>query len=480
MSDLDLCYMSAREALARFRDKSLSPVELMKAVQARADDVEPQVNAFVFRFDDEALAQAKAAEAVYAAAASGGRDPLPLEGLPVAVKDEAGIEGQPLTNASLVWKDQIADYTSITNQRLIDAGAIVHARTTTPEFSCAGYCHSRLHGVTRNPWNLGYTPGGSSGGSGAALAAGTTTLASGSDIAGSIRIPSSCSGVVGFKPPFGRNPEESAFMFDQYCHVGPMGRSAADVALMQNVMCGPHPMANSALSPKLELPLDYEDIKGWRIAYSMDLGYFSVDPEVIENTKAALKRFEALGATVEEVSLPWTDECQRAAQAHLELIFGGSMHEVLSNHADELTTYARAFAGLGKNWTGADLYNAWDTAARMQHSFGPIVADYDLFVCPTLAVPAVPAEFDQSTDTLTIDGKSVHPMYGWLMTYPFNMLSGCPVLSVPSGHAANSVPTGIQLISSPFTDATVFRAASAYLDGMDLYADDAHRPTFRE
>ncbi|MEQ9490129.1 MAG: amidase [Alphaproteobacteria bacterium] len=477
MSDLDLCYMSAREALARFRDKSLSPVELMKAVLARADAVEPQINAFPFRFDDAALDQAKAAEAVYAG--KGGHDPRPLEGLPVAVKDEAGIAGQPLSNASLVYKDQIADETSITNGRLIDAGAIVHARTATPEFSCAGFCHSRLHGVTRNPWNLGYTPGGSSGGSGAALAAGTTTLASGSDIAGSIRIPSSCSGVVGFKPPFGRNPEESAFMFDQYCHVGPMGRSAGDVALMQNVMCGPHPLSNSALSPKLELPLDYEEIKGWRIAYSMDLGFFSVDPEVVANTKAALARFESLGAVVEEVSLPWTSEVQTAAQAHLELIFGGSMHEVLSAHADDLTTYARAFASLGDKWSGVDLYNAWETAARMQHSFGPIVDDYDLFVCPTLAVPAVTADFDQSADTLTIDGKQVHPMMGWLMTYPFNMLSGCPVISVPSGHAANAVPTGIQLVSSPFTDATVFRAASAYLDGMDLYADDAHRPTFR-
>lgn len=477
MADLDLCYMSAREALARFRDRSLSPVDLMKAVLARADEVEPKINAFAFRFDESAMEQAKAAEAVYAGAA--GREPGLLEGLPMAVKDESGIAGQPLTNASLVWKDEIATETSITNQRLLDEGAIVHARTTTPEFSCAGFCHSRLHGVTRNPWNLGYTPGGSSGGSGASLAAGTSTIATGSDIGGSIRIPASCSGVVGFKPPYGRNPDEGGFMFDYYCHVGPMGRTASDVALMQNVMCGPHPSSQSTISPKYELPMDYPPVKGWRIAYSMDLGFFSVDPEVIENTKSALKRFEALGATVEEVSLPWTDETEKAARVHLEMIFGGSMNEILKNHADDLSTYARAFAGVGEKWSGVDLFKSWETAAEMQASLGPVLADYDLFVCPTLAIPAVTADFDQSVESLSIAGKEVHPMFGWLMTYPFNMLSRCPVLSVPSGHAANDVPTGIQLVSSVFEDATVFQAASAYLDGMDLYADDAHRPAFR-
>lgn len=127
MADLDLCYMSAREALKRFHDKSLSPVELMQAMIDRADEVEPQINAFAFRFNDEAMKQAKAAEDVYAG--KGSHEPRLLEGLPMAVKDESGIAGQPLTNASLVWKDEIADSTSIVNQRLLDEGAIVHART---------------------------------------------------------------------------------------------------------------------------------------------------------------------------------------------------------------------------------------------------------------------------------------------------------------------------------------------------------------
>jgi len=143
--------------------------------------------------------------------------------------------GRSLRLASLLTEGYVADETHPVAERVYAAGAIVHARATTPEFSCAAFTHSKLWGITRNPWNPEYTPGGSSGGSGAALAAGTAYLASGSDIGGSIRIPSSFCGTTGFKPPYGRVPEEPPFNLDHYCHVGPMGRSVADVALLENV-----------------------------------------------------------------------------------------------------------------------------------------------------------------------------------------------------------------------------------------------------
>ena len=165
-------------------------------------------------------------------------------------------------------------------ERIKRAGAIIHGRSTAPEFSAAGVTHSKLWGVTRNPWNTDFTPGGSSGGAAAQLAAGTTTLANGSDIGGSIRIPASCCGVVGFKPPYGRVPEEPGMNLDFYCHEGPLARTVSDCALFENVLAGPHPKDITTLKPKLRIPAGLKGIEGWKIAYSIDLGYCEVDPEV--------------------------------------------------------------------------------------------------------------------------------------------------------------------------------------------------------
>ena len=187
MSDLDFCYMPAHEALSRFRARSLSPVELMEAVIARAEAVQGKLNSLTFTHFDRAMDAARKAEARYAR----GARTRALEGLPIAVKDESAIKGMPTSGGSLIMKDDIAGHTSVVNARILRAGGIVHARTATPEFSCAGYTWSRLWGITRNPWNPDFTPGGSSGGSGAALASGAATLATGSDIGGSMRSPTS-------------------------------------------------------------------------------------------------------------------------------------------------------------------------------------------------------------------------------------------------------------------------------------------------
>jgi amidase len=259
MTDLDLCYTSATDAIAAFKAKKLSPVELMRAVIARAEAVNPKINAFTYTFFDRALDQAKTAEARYAR--TDGRT-RPLEGLPIVIKDETSIKGERTTFGSLVMKDNVDATTSIVVERILRAGAIIHGRSTAPEFSCAGVTHSKLWGVTRNPWNLDYTPGGSSGGAAAHLAAGTTTLANGSDIAGSIRIPAACCGVVGFKPPYGRIPEDIGYNLDFYCHEGPLARTVADCALFENVLAGPHPKDIVSLRPKLRVPSALKGIKG--------------------------------------------------------------------------------------------------------------------------------------------------------------------------------------------------------------------------
>ncbi|MEC9329987.1 MAG: amidase, partial [Pseudomonadota bacterium] len=280
MSDTELCYLSATEVLRRFQSKTLSPVELLEAVIGRAEEIEPTVNALTYRYFDEAMERARKAEAKYAT----GKRTGALEGLPIGIKDESFIKGKPTSNGSLINKNFIADTTSVNNQRIIRAGGLVHARTATPEFSCAGYTHSRLWGVTRNPWNSEFTPGGSSGGSAASLAAGTSSIATGSDIAGSIRIPAATCGLVGYKPPYGRNSDDSPFNLDFYCQTGPLARTVSDAILLQNVMCGPHPKDISTLRPKLKLPHQYGSIRNWKIAFSMDLGFFEVDLEVQKNT----------------------------------------------------------------------------------------------------------------------------------------------------------------------------------------------------
>ena len=201
MNDLDLCYMSAGEALAAFRAKSLSPVELMQAVIARCESVNPSLNAFTYTFFERALEQAGAAEKRYAAG-----EARALEGLPLAIKDFHAVAGEVTTLGSKIFEHNRPENTAPTVARLLDAGAIMHCRSTTPEFAHSPATHSPLWGVTRNAWNLDYTPGGSSGGAGAALAAGMTFLADGTDAGGSVRIPASASGVVGYKAPFGRNP----------------------------------------------------------------------------------------------------------------------------------------------------------------------------------------------------------------------------------------------------------------------------------
>ena len=479
MSDEDICYLSASEALKRFRRRKLSPVELMQAVIARAEKVEPVINAFTATFYERALEQAKKAEAKYRRRGARLRA---LEGLPLAIKDEVPVKGDPITSGSLVHEHDIASETAVFAKRLLDAGAICHARTTTPEFSCAGVTHSRIHGVTRNPWNPAYTPGGSSGGSAASLAAGTTTLATGSDIAGSIRIPASCSGVVGFKPPYGRVPEMKLFNLDFYCHEGPLARTVSDTALMQNVIAGPHHSDIASLKPKVRIPEKHKAMRGARVAYSLDLGYFKVDKAVRDNTLRAIEAFRGMGCKVEEVRVPWTEESARAAWNYLLHLFGVSCaHYLRKGKRELLTDYARTFIEHGIRSKATDFVASLVTAGDMYEYFGDLMRGYDVFVCPTLAKPALKANATLDYDSWKKEGKPMPDALSWCMTYPFNMLSRCPVLSVPSGFAANGVPTGIQIVGRTYADASVFRAATAFERALPwAYDSPETRPAIRK
>ena len=194
------------------------------------------------------------------------------------------------------------------------------------------------------------------------------------------------------------------------------------------------------------------------------------------NTLAALDIFRSLGAEVVEVDLGWTKKSEKAADDYLRTIFGAWVAEYLDERAEKLTEYSRAFAQASQSVTAQDFLASLYTAGEMYSTFGPMMEEFDVFVCPTLALPAVKADY-QPVDGLTINGKTVDPRHGWIMTYPFNMLSRCPVLSVPSGHAGNGVPTGIQIVGKTYCDADVFRAGLAFETAVGgWFADAASRP----
>ncbi len=461
----DLAQLTAHEALALFRSRALSPVELTRAVIDRAQAVEPRINAFTYCFFDRALDAAREAETRYRQGTQ-----RALEGLCVAVKDAGHIAGQPTSSGSLLGDDTPQAASSPVNQRVLEAGAIVHARSATPEYSCAAVTWSHRWGVTRNPWNPGMTPGGSSGGAAAALAACSATLATGSDIGGSIRIPASCCGVVGYKPPRGRNPVDAPFNLDVYCHTGPLARTVTDTMLFQNVLCGPHP-ADPTTLPRHRIAA-VPDMRGLRVALSPNLGLFEVDPQVALALQDAAQVFRDLGATVDEIDLPWGADVMEAALTHLRMIFGTSIAPARTRDLARMTPYARRFAEDGLRVTPRAYLAALTRTGAMGAELARAMLGCDLLICPTTALPAVPAEFDPGTDSLAINGVPVDPMLGWVMTVPFNMLSTRPALSLPCGRAANGVPIGLQIVGNPFDDDTAFRAALAFEAACPAWPDD--------
>lgn len=457
----DLHYLSALQALRLFRSRQLSPVELMRSVIARAEAVEPTVNALCVKYFDEALLAARRAEDAYIGR---GDPPGPLAGIPVANKDSIPVAGQSISSGSLLHKDDVAKRSAVAVERIQAAGGILHARTTTPEFSCVGFTHSRLWGVTRNPWNPQFFVGGSSGGAGAALAAGTATLATGSDMAGSIRVPASANGVVGFKPTFGRIPQDPPYNLDQYCHMGGLARTVGDCALLQNTMSGPHARDLVCVHPKLEIPLESDGITGMTIALVVAPAGWPTDAEVEENTRAAGAAFRDAGADVEEVELDIDrQELLDATYVHLGALFGSILMEEVKARREHLNAYTIRMAEVttrALSETGFAHGIAFE--ADILATIGEVLQGHELIVMPTLLTRGLLAGEDYTEKRLQVGGEILEDYFGSSLTQLFNIASRCPVLNVPSGFAQNGVPTGLQIVGRPYEDVSVFRAGYVY------------------
>ncbi|WP_261319054.1 amidase [Microbulbifer agarilyticus] len=455
---MDVCYMDACEVREHYIRRELSPVEALAAHIERYEQIGREINAFTQCQFERAMDQARLAEQAYMRG-----EARPLEGIITAIKDETYVRGEVTTNGSRLLKDNVAEVTDPVPERLLSAGAIFHARTATPEFSVASYTWSDLWGVTRNPWNTEITPGGSSGGSAAALAAGFCTIANGTDMGGSVRIPASQCGLVGLKASHGRIPEIPPYNVDPYVHHGMLSRSARDMVFLYNLISGPHPVDLVSQIAKESVPAAPLKLKGLKIGLSLDLGFFQLDEDVRRNTVAYAEQLRALGAEVDLVTLGWDERCIRTAQIHQGASMGHMLRKKYDNPEcrDQLSSYVRHYFDLSSAASPERIQEANDYAQQMWQSLEQVFRSYDFLLCPTVCTTRVPADFDYARDTLEVNGVTVDPVKGWFMTYPFNTLSRCPVLSLPSGLGDNGVPTGVQLVGHPYADAALLQLSLA-------------------
>jgi len=456
MSDERLCWTPATELAALIRKKKVSPVEVLDAVLDRIERLNPKLNAFVTLTDEQARRAAKAAER---ALSKKGARLGPLHGVPFSVKDLVITKGVRTTFGTPLYRDNVPNEDAPMVERLKAAGAIMLGKTNTPTFGWIGATHNLLFGPTRNPWNLGRTPGGSSGGASAAAAAGLGPLHVGTDGGGSIRIPASFAGIYGLKASFGRIPAYPPSGAWSLSHIGPMTRTVADAALMLQVAAGPDERDQTSLPAA---PVDYVKalaggVKGLRVAWSADLGFADVvDPEVRDLCAKGASAFREVGCRVEAVDPGWPSPLDCWSQ-----LFGGGIATRLAPYLDRKSEIDpglyRIIETTLKN-PPTKYVQAWfDRLAWWEHP-RRLFEKYDLLLTPTIACPPFAIGLDNPTE---IAGKSVPP-YAWIpFTFPFNM-TGQPAASVPCGFTKDGLPVGLQIVGRRFDDATVLRASAAF------------------
>ncbi|HEX4260133.1 MAG TPA: amidase family protein [Acetobacteraceae bacterium] len=456
MTDEDLCFLPAHRLATMIANRQVSPVEVMRAVLARIEALDPQVNAFATLLPEASMAAARRAEAAVGAGAALGR----LHGVPVTIKDLTATRGIPTQRGSRIFAGMVPDEDAPLVTRLREAGAIAIGKTTTPEFGWTGVSRSPLTGITHNPWKHGYNAGASSAGAGAAAAAGFGHLHQGSDGAGSIRMPSHFCGVFGHKPSYGRVPYAPPPTNDATSHMGPMARTVRDAALMLAVMAGPHPADYTSLEAP---PADYPGrlgggIAGRRVAFSADLGHAHVDEEVAALVAQAVTVFaDELGARVETVATPWAAEGPELAR------FFWAAH--MAGHEQYLPEWEQR---MDEGLVACIRQGAPITAARYQQmrerkmAYGSAInrwmQDWDLLLTPAVSVAAFPA------GRLMPEHWPQHE-WDWLswaeFSYPFNM-SHNPAASVPCGFTRDGLPVGLQIVGRRFDDLGVLQAAAAF------------------
>lgn len=455
MAQDEFTFMSAVELAAAIRERKVSPVDLTKSTLARIERLNPRLNAFVTLPSEQALCSAaKAEDAVMRGDRLG-----PLHGVPLHVKDNLYVAGSRTTFGSKLFETNVTADDCPAVKRLRAAGMIVIGRTNTPEFGWKGVTDNRVFGITRNPWNINLTPGGSSGGAAAAVATGLGPIGLGTDGGGSLRIPASFCGVFGFKASFGRVPNWPGSGGAVLRHIGAITRTVADMAAALDVMAGPDPgdlLSLPAAGVGYAAELD-EGVRGKRIAYSPNLGYARVEPEVAAICQRAARRFAEAGAHVEEVELDWRDPYE----AWSVFFFGtaaASLEKKLPAQGDLLDPGLRKVVEQGLKLRGVDYANAQASRHDFWEQVRRVYERFDLLLSPTLAVPPFAVGQD---DADPLDGERLGPLQWTRFTYPFNLM-GQPAASVPAGSTKAGLPVGLQIIGDRHADLLVLQAARAW------------------
>jgi aspartyl-tRNA(Asn)/glutamyl-tRNA(Gln) amidotransferase subunit A len=460
----EICQMEATTLARRITAKDLSPVEAVDAVLDRLDRLDPTLHMFTTVVPDQAREAAKQIEADIAA----GREARPLAGVPTGVKDLIYTKGIRTASGSHAYADFVPEEDDVVVERIKAAGAIVIGKTQVPEFGYSGTGQTPLAEPTRNPWNLDCTSGGSSAGSGAAVATGVGPFSLGSDGGGSIRIPASFCGLYGIKPTMGRVPLYPGTKDHRYPgvsswesieHIGPLTRTVADAVLVLSVIAGYDDR------DRLSVPSDDVDwlravdgdLSGVRVAYSPDLGYAAVDPAVRTVADQAVTVFEQdLGCTVERADPGWEDPYE----ALLPLIICESDLAGMRRLADELgdRMSPHLVDVLRADWTAEQLTSAVVQRKAVYNAAWRFFRAYDLLLTPTLAVP--PFEHGLQGPA-TIDGREVDAFYWLSFTFPFNF-TGQPAATVPAGFTEDGLPVGLQIVGRRLDDALVLRSSAAF------------------
>ena len=438
----------------------LSPVDAVAQAVQRAIEVQGELNCFTDIWVDEAMEAAAEAER---ALSSGGTRGV-LHGVPVAVKDTTPVAGHRTTSGSRAFEHWVPDDDAYVVRALRRAGAVIIGQTTTPEFAHTLRTDSPLWGVTRNPHDLARTPGGSSGGSGAAVASGCVPLAEGSDMGGSVRIPAAWCGVVGLKPGLGRIPMDVLpGLFDSISHHGPLARCADDARLFLAATQGPDDADIMSVPCPLDLasPLD-ADLTGMRLGLSVDLGCWAVDPEIAAAVTAAAARLEAAGATIEEVDPAFAGADEEAWGVLWGVFMATYYGHLLDEFAGVMDPEVVALIEAGRGCSAVDLKRIEIHRTGLWRRLAPILADHDALLCPTMACPAWPAA---KADVVVVPPEDDDGYHSPDMTAVFNLVSPCPAISVPCGqHAAPEhagLPIGLQIVGRRWREDTVLRIARA-------------------
>jgi len=458
MDAVDLAFAPVWQLRDRLDSRDVSSVELTEVFLRRIEALNGKLNAYLTVNSQEALVSAKAADQEI----SQGVTNRPMLGIPISIKDLEATRGIRTTMGSLAFRDMIPDMDSVVVERVKASGAVILGKTNTPEFGLQGTTENRLGDPCRNPWNLKRTSGGSSGGAGAAVAAGMCAIATGTDGGGSIRNPSSFCGLYGIKPTLGRVPRAGGLgraAPNLTSQSGPIAHTVRDAATLLQVLAGHDSRDPSSLrdaTPDFLNNLN-SDIQGLRIAWSPNLGYAVMDQDVVRITAEAARMFEELGCAVDEPAFELDDP----VSAFLTIFYTNnyaSYGHLLEDQADDLSENSRFCLEHGGQVTGATYAAALRTVEELKCRLDGLMENYDLLMTPAMAVPAFP--IGQPPDR--IGGKEVSSRGSFSpLTRPFN-LSGQPAASIPCGFSGDGLPIGLHIIGRRGDEAAVLRASAAF------------------